>query len=69
MMGVLEVLRQASQGSAPPEFLSTHPHPETRIETVQALLAGPYAYTQGNPDFTLAEAAYQRRAGPHLTRQ
>ena len=67
MMGVLEVLRQASQGSAPPEFLSTHPHPETRIETVQALLAGPYAYTQGNPDFTLAEAAYQRRAGPHLT--
>jgi predicted Zn-dependent protease len=66
MMGVLDVLREASQGNATPEFLSTHPHPETRIETVKSLLSGQYAYTQNNPDFTRAEAEYQRRAGPYL---
>lgn len=29
---VMNVLKEASDGAAPPEFLSTHPHPETRIE-------------------------------------
>jgi len=66
MMGVLEVLRDASQGNSTPEFLSTHPHPETRLETVSALLAGPYAYTQNNPDFKQGESEYQTRAGPYL---
>ena len=68
MMGVLEVLLEASKGSSTPEFLSTHPHPETRIETVKKLLAGPYAYTQNNPDFGLGELEYRSRAMPHLKR-
>ncbi len=66
MMGVLEVLRTASEGNSTPEFLSTHPHPETRIKTVKSLLDGPYAYTQNNPDFKQKREEYQRRAGPYL---
>jgi predicted Zn-dependent protease len=66
MMGVLQVLKAASEGNSTPEFLSTHPHPETRIDTVQKLLAGEYAYTQNNPDFMIGAEEYQRRAGPYL---
>jgi predicted Zn-dependent protease len=31
MLGVMEVLQQASKGGSPPEFFSTHPNPENRI--------------------------------------
>lgn len=67
MLGVLEVLEAASKGNKSPEFLSTHPHPETRIKTVKALLASQkYAYTQNNPDFLIGVEEYARRAGPYL---
>jgi predicted Zn-dependent protease len=51
MIEVLEVLRAAASGPRPPEFLATHPYPETRIKLVSKLLAGTYAYTQNNPDY------------------
>jgi predicted Zn-dependent protease len=35
MIAVMSVLHQASQGQAPPEFFSTHPNPERRIERIQ----------------------------------
>jgi predicted Zn-dependent protease len=35
MVSVMEVLQQASQGQAPPEFFSTHPDPGRRIERIQ----------------------------------
>jgi predicted Zn-dependent protease len=35
MASVMEVLQQASQGQAPPEFFSTHPDPGRRIERIQ----------------------------------
>lgn len=35
MIGVMEVLAEASQGQAPPEFFSTHPNPENRIHRLQ----------------------------------
>lgn len=35
MIGVMEVLAEASQGQAPPEFFSTHPNPENRIGRIQ----------------------------------
>lgn len=66
MLQVLEVLDQASQGQAPPEFLSTHPHPSTRIATVNGLLSNEYAYTQNNADFGLYENRFHDRAVPHL---
>lgn len=35
MVDVMRVLEQASQGQAPPEFFSTHPNPDRRIERIQ----------------------------------
>ncbi len=60
MLEVLEVLNSASEGGLPPEFLSTHPHPDTRIETVSALLDGPYAYAVGSPDYKTGRSAYRK---------
>jgi predicted Zn-dependent protease len=31
----MQVLAEASQGNAPPEFFSTHPNPENRIARIQ----------------------------------
>jgi len=59
LIGVLEVLQSASQGSQNMEILSTHPHPETRLAQVHELLAGPYSYTVNNPDFVLYPARYE----------
>lgn len=39
MIRVMEVLRDASQGDAPPEFLSTHPNPDQRIKQIQQAIA------------------------------
>ncbi len=66
MIELLEVLRDAGDGFRPPEFLSTHPYPETRIETVSRLLGGPYAYTQGNPDFRKFPDRYRQNALRYL---
>jgi predicted Zn-dependent protease len=35
LIQVMRVLANASQGQAPPEFFSTHPNPERRIERIQ----------------------------------
>ena len=34
MIEVMKVLAQASQGGAPPEFFSTHPNPDRRVERI-----------------------------------
>jgi predicted Zn-dependent protease len=36
MLKVMEILRDSSKGHAPPEFFSTHPNPENRLEKIQA---------------------------------
>ncbi len=38
MLGVMRILSEASKGGKQPEFLSSHPHPETRIETIKGYL-------------------------------
>lgn len=35
LVRVMEVLASARQGAAPPEFFSTHPNPESRVERIQ----------------------------------
>lgn len=67
MYEVMEILAEASEGSGgPPEFLSTHPHPETRLATIKELLAGEYAYTQDNPEFGKYDGRWEREAAPYL---
>jgi len=39
---VMEILREASGGSAPPEWLSTHPASDTRIENLEAIITKNY---------------------------
>ncbi len=36
MVRVMQVLAESRQGNQPPEFFSTHPNPEQRIERIQA---------------------------------
>jgi predicted Zn-dependent protease len=42
MLGVMEVLSEASQGNAPPEFFSTHPNPERRMERIREAIEERY---------------------------
>ncbi len=39
LIGVMEILAKASGGSGGPEFLSTHPNPENRIERIKEEIA------------------------------
>jgi beta-barrel assembly-enhancing protease len=38
MIKVMEILAEAHGGQGPPEFFSTHPNPENRIEQIQAAI-------------------------------
>lgn len=38
MEGVMRILAEASGGQAPPEFFSTHPNPENRIENIRSAM-------------------------------
>jgi predicted Zn-dependent protease len=53
MLEVMEILAQASSGQRPPEWLSSHPLPETRIQEIREYLrqrsADPGAVSEGQP--------------------
>lgn len=53
MLEVMEILAQASGGQRPPEWLSSHPLPETRIQEIQEYLrtrpADAGAVSEGRP--------------------
>jgi predicted Zn-dependent protease len=38
MISLMKILEESSQGNRPPEFFSTHPNPENRIERIQAAI-------------------------------
>ncbi len=42
MIGLMKILEQSSQGGRPPEFFSTHPNPENRIQRIQAAIQSRY---------------------------
>lgn len=42
MLDVMQVLKEASQGNSPPEWLSSHPLPQTRIDQIEEELRRDY---------------------------
>jgi predicted Zn-dependent protease len=42
MIALMKILQQSSEGNRPPEFFSTHPNPENRIERIQAAIRERY---------------------------
>jgi predicted Zn-dependent protease len=42
MLDVMTILKEASKGSRQPEFLATHPLPETRLQEIRDILAHDY---------------------------
>jgi predicted Zn-dependent protease len=36
LIALMKILDQSSQGSRPPEFFSTHPNPENRVQRIEA---------------------------------
>ncbi|QYK47137.1 MAG: M48 family metallopeptidase [Phycisphaeraceae bacterium] len=56
---VQEVLAREGGKASQPEFLLTHPYPESRIAAINKMLAGEYAYTQNNPDYGLFADRYR----------
>lgn len=42
MLDVMQILAQASQGQRPPEFFSTHPNPENRLENIEEAINNLY---------------------------
>ena len=55
---VMEILAEASSGARQPEFLSTHPHPESRIGQIDQLLATEYRDLTGVRTF---EGRFKRK--------
>ena len=47
MLDVMKILKEASGGQHPPEFLATHPLPETRLAEIREELK--QEYPEGNP--------------------
>jgi predicted Zn-dependent protease len=61
MKQVMDILKAASAGQAQPEWMSTHPLPETRIERIRSEIANTYGATQGNPQYQLKEREFRDR--------
>ena len=55
MLKVMEILKDSSKGGRTPEFLASHPLPETRLERIDAILKRDYpdgipdSFTRGRP--------------------
>lgn len=61
LIDVMQTLKAASGGGGQPEFLSTHPHPDTRISRIRNKLEGDFAFTVNNPEYGRFEARYRDR--------
>ncbi len=54
-----QLLRDASEGSRPPEILSTHPLPESRIRNLRDDIERNYPFAVNNPEYQLHEQRFQ----------
>lgn len=66
VMQILQNFAKEAGGDAPPEWLSTHPYPETRIKRIKHLLATDFKRTQNNPQYGFFEARFQQTARARL---
>jgi predicted Zn-dependent protease len=58
---VMEILKAASGGGGGPEWLSTHPAPETRITELEQLIRQEYpGYDSDPPTYVFREAEFQK---------
>ncbi|MFZ4576107.1 MAG: M48 family metalloprotease [Phycisphaerales bacterium] len=67
MKQVMDILKAASAGQAQPEWMSTHPLPQTRIQRVTDEIAAGYANTQNNAAFKLKETEFKQQFLKKLT--
>jgi len=58
---LMQILKAAAGEGKQPEFMSTHPLPDTRIKRIEELLATRYKDTQNNPAFKIGEAEFKSR--------
>lgn len=56
---VMQILAEASEGPRQPEWLSTHPLPETRIEQIQELLSDEFQPFVNSPEYNLYRERFQ----------
>ncbi len=61
MVQLMEILDQETRGANPPEWLSTHPLPRTRIQRVSSEINSVYSKTQNNPSFKTGETEYKNQ--------
>lgn len=65
MIEVMQILQAATSGGTPPEFLSTHPQPESRIERLQEAIAE--QFPNGiPPELQSGETNFARVMNPRL---
>jgi len=58
---VMEILDREAGSERSASFFATHPDPKARIEAIEKLLKGEYAYTQNNPQYTLREREFREQ--------
>lgn len=63
---VMEILKKEAGTSNSPEFLQTHPIPETRIKRIQQIIDTDYKYTQNNPQYKLNAEQFKTQFLPKL---
>jgi len=66
MIQVLEVLTNLGKGGRTPEFLSTHPYPESRMGNIKRLIRDRYEFTRGNPQYRKYPSRFLNGAAPYL---
>jgi len=66
VMQILDDAMKESGGGGGPEFLSTHPYPETRIARIRDDLRNIYSRADGNPNLDYHDERFQRIARPRL---